>query len=82
MYGCYLRVCYSGARMVYDLTDLETSKVVCSGLKLTSTVSVKLSNCLTVTSLINSGSIVEMVGVTPQYLANERPSSLCFFTNH
>ena len=46
-------------------TYLETSKVVCPGLKSMSTTSVKLSNCLTVISLIISGSIVEIHGVTP-----------------
>ena len=46
-------------------THFETSKVVCPGAKSISIISVKLSNCLTVISLIISGSIVEIHGVTP-----------------
>ena len=66
----------------YLSTYLATSKVVCPGLNSMSITSVKLSNCLTVTSLINSGSIVQIIGVTPSYFVNECPNSRCFAKYH
>ena len=40
--------------------------------------SIKFSNCLTVISLIHSGSMVAIQGCTPLYLANVFPNCLYF----
>ena len=61
----YLYVLECVLYFVENNTYLDTSKVVCPGAKSISKTSVKLLNCVAVTSLMNSGSIVVMQGVTP-----------------